>query len=371
MKILLITDLYPIKKDDSLPFIVRDFALGLKEMGNEITLIRPNFLLNSFIRRRNFIKQEEFFENGIKIYNRNFLTPFLFEKKSFLEKLKNENFDLIISHMPSGHLYRALINKTLKLPCVSIIHQSDIWVLKNYKYSFYFRKKLLNALKKADLIGLRNPNLKHEKLREDFILPSFLDKKFLKQKKSFNLDKKMKIITLSQLIKRKNLNLVIETLNVINKNKTFDFEYEIYGEGKEKIKLLKLIKKYQLQDKIKINNKIPHSEIFSKLEKNDVFILPSVNETFGLSYLEALFCGLITIGTKNTGIDGVIKNNENGFLIDKTNKEEIIKVLEKISKLDEEEKEKLRENIFNTAQKYEKEKIMTKYFENIKKILWK
>ena len=88
MKILLITDLYPIKKDDSLPFIVRDFALGLKEMGNEITLIRPNFLLNSFIRRRKFIKQEEFFENGIKIYNRNFLTPFLFEKKSFLEKLK-------------------------------------------------------------------------------------------------------------------------------------------------------------------------------------------------------------------------------------------------------------------------------------------
>ena len=71
-------------------------------------------------------------------------------------------------------------------------------------------------------------------------------------------------------------------------------------------------------------------------------------------------------------------NNENldlqsfeQHVYETTNKEEIIKVLEKISKLDEEEKEKLRENIFNTAQKYEKEKIMTKYFENIKKILWK
>ena len=49
MKILLISDLYPLKKDKTIPVVLEDFALALKELGNEIVVLRPNFLFNSLI----------------------------------------------------------------------------------------------------------------------------------------------------------------------------------------------------------------------------------------------------------------------------------------------------------------------------------
>ena len=320
MKILLITDLYPIIEDKTIPKIIEDFALAFKKRENDIFVIRPNFLFNSFLRGHKYIPECETTRNGVRIYNKNFLLPFLDSNISYL----NKNFDLIISHMPSGHIYADLINKKLSLPHISIVHQSDYQVLNDFKYSFYFKNRLKKALKNSTLIGARNKFLA-EKLNADFILPSFIEEEKIVKFKEFKNDK-LRIITLSKLIKRKNINLVIKALSKVN----FDFEYSIYGEGKEQQKLEKLIKKYNLKNKIKIYSYINHENIWDKLDKNNIFILPSVNETFGISYLEAMSRGLIAIGTKNTGIDGIIQNNKNGYLINpKIN--EIKEILEKIN----------------------------------------
>ncbi len=356
MKILLITDLYPILEDKTIPKIIEDFTLGFKAQGDSVFVIRPNFLFNSILRGHKIIPECEISRNGIRIYNKNFFLPFLDKNVYFLD----ETFDLIISHMPSGHIYADLINKQLNLPHISIVHQSDWTILSSFKYSIYFKKRLKKALKNSTLIGARNEFLS-EKVGASFILPSFVDSEKIVEKKTFNKDK-LKIITLSKLIKRKNINLVIEAL----KNVDFDFEYSIYGDGKERLKLEKLIKKYNLEEKIKIYSHINHDLIWDKLDENDVFILPSINETFGLSYLEALARGLIVIGTKGTGIDGVIKNNENGFLIEpKVN--EIKGILEKINSIN---KDEISKKTLLNIQNYTREKIMNKYKEIIQKVLW-
>lgn len=356
MKILLITDLYPILEDRTIPKIIEDFALGFKAQGDSVFVIRPNFLFNSILRGHKIVPECEITRNGIRIYNKNFFLPFLDKNTYFLD----DSFDLIISHMPSGHIYASLINQQLKLPHISIVHQSDWTVLSSLKYSIYFKNRLKKALKNSTLIGARNEFLA-KKMGANFILPSFVDSEKIVEKKTFYKDK-LKIITLSKLIKRKNINLVIEAL----KNVDFDFEYSIYGDGKERSKLEKLIKKYNLKDKIKIYSHIKHDLIWEKLDENDVFILPSVNETFGISYLEALARGLIVIGTKGTGIDGIIKNNENGYLIE-PKIQEIKEVLEKINSI---EKEEIAKKSLLNIQNYTREKIMNKYNEIIKKILW-
>ena len=55
------------------------------------------------------------------------------------------------------------------------------------------------------------------------------------------------------------------------------------------------------------------------LGQSDVFVLPSVNETFGMVYLEAMSQGCIPIGTSGEGIDGIIENGKNGYLCDRNN----------------------------------------------------
>ena len=52
MKILVVTDLYPIKDDEKhTPRTIKDFVDGWQELGHEVRVIKPNFLFNSFLRK--------------------------------------------------------------------------------------------------------------------------------------------------------------------------------------------------------------------------------------------------------------------------------------------------------------------------------
>ena len=343
-KILLITDLYPISSEKTIPLAIENFALALKEDDFKITVIRPNFLFNTIIRRHRIYKQGIYQRNGIKIYNRNFFLPFVFNNFK-----PEEKFDLIISHMPSGTIYADLINKKLKLPHISIIHNSDKKVLSDFKYSVYFKNRLKRALNNSNLIGARNSNLK-ENFKADFILPSFIEKIFIVEKK--NVSKKLKIITISRLIKRKNIDMVIKALSDLN----CEFTYDIYGEGRERKNLEKLVKKYNLQNKIKFHGETDHNLIWEKLDCADIFILPSEDETFGLCYLEAMARGLIVIAKKGEGMDNIIQTDKNGFLVE--NKNDIKNILEN---LDIAKKGQIANNTLKNIKNFEKEKVIDNY----------
>jgi len=357
MKILFILDLYPIQKDLTIPLTIENIALALKEAGFLINVIRPNFLFNTILRKHKIFKQGSFIRNGIKIYNRNFFLPFIKESNLFLKEILKEKYDLIISFMPSGNIYADLINKKLNLPHISILHYSDYHVLNDFKYSIYFKKRLKKALLNSTLIGARNSFLK-EKLNADFVLPSFIEKENIVDEKKNKFENKLKIITLSKLIKRKNIHLVIEAL----KNAEFDFEYNIYGDGIEKENLKKLIKKHNLENKIKIHPYINHSEINSVLDKHDIFILPSKNETFGLCYLEAMARGLIVIAKQNEGMNEIIENNKNGFLI---NENEILEILKKLAENNDFKNEIIKNTLLN-IQKYKKNNITKEFIKILK-----
>ncbi len=351
IKILLITDLYPMCDEKTIPHAIENFALALSEIGAQITVIRPNFLFNTVLRKHKVYKQGIYQRKNIKIYNRNFFLPFIFNAFE-----PEEKFDLIISHMPSGNIYSDLLNKKLKLPRISIIHNSDYKVLSDFKYSFYFKKRLSEALSNSNLKGARNYNL-YKKLNADFILPSFINKKDIVQNKASQ--KKLKIITISRLLKRKNIDMILNALKDMKK----DFEYNIYGAGNQEKRLKSLVKKYGLDNKVIFHGAINHDLIWEKLDKNDIFILPSEDETFGLCYLEAMARGLITIAKKNESMDNIIQNAKNGFLVENSN--DIKDVLENLT---EDKKQEIINNTLKNIRNFEKEKVISDYIENIKMI---
>lgn len=59
----------------------------------------------------------------------------------------------------------------------------------------------------------------------------------------------------------------------------------------------------------------PREEIAQRLSDSDCFVLASVSETFGVSYLEALSCGVPVIATRCGGPECFV-NDHNGMMVE-------------------------------------------------------
>lgn len=368
MKILFVTDLYPIGEENiarALFYFVQEW----QKQGHEVEVIRSNYIFNTILRGRKIVKEKIYYEQGTKIYNINFHTPFLFNVYNKLPKdFSLKNYDVIISHMPCGALMASKLLKRNRIKYVCAVHNSDIVVLKKFKY-ILFRNLLKNAYKKADKIAARSPILqtKIEEIlpntqNKTFVAYSGIDNNLIKEKieeKIFNQDK-VQISTVASLIKRKNIDIVIKSLSMIPDN----FHYTIIGDGNQRNKLEKLSNKLGLSKKITFTGKLSRENVIEKLQESDIFILLSKNETFGISYLEAMATGNIVIAKENDGIDGIIQNEQNGFLI-KANPLELKRCLESIFALKETEIEKIQQQTNNTIKNLTASKAAENYLKNI------
>ena len=65
-------------------------------------------------------------------------------------------------------------------------------------------------------------------------------------------------------------------------------------------------------------------------DKKGVFINPALIEPFGLTIIEAMACGVPVVATKHGGPSEIIKDGENGFLVDPKNSKEMSKKIRMI-----------------------------------------
>jgi glycosyltransferase involved in cell wall biosynthesis len=60
---------------------------------------------------------------------------------------------------------------------------------------------------------------------------------------------------------------------------------------------------------------LPNAELLAALPRYRALLLPSLNETFGMVYVEALFAGLPILFTRGTGIDGYLDGLDVGHAV--------------------------------------------------------
>ena len=373
MKILFITDLYPVTRDEkTTPKTLLSFVQEWEKQGHSVDIIKPNFIFNSFLRGKPFYKTGQYGN----VLNINYWTPFWFDVKrkqpALLPSCSPDT--LIIAHMPSGILFA----DKLGLPFVAGVHNSDLEVLTSPLYKFHFKKRLKQALDNAKAIACRSfvirdklLNLYPEYEHKTFTAPSGIDENLI-HPSPFTLHTSLftyhsshitlhsspvKVLTCANFKKRKNIDKVIEACKGLE-----GFELTVIGDGKERKRLEKIDKN------VKFTGWLSHNEVLAKMRESDIFILPSIGETFGMVYLEAMSQGCITIGTINDGIAGIIKNEENGFLILPIS-DEIRKILLNIKNMDDDRLKVLRYNSFQTIKKYTSKQCADEYLQQIFKIL--
>ena len=359
MKILFATDLYPVSDNEkTTPRTLYNFVQGFKAAGVDVDVIKPNFILNSFLRKKPFYKTGHYND----VFNINYHTPFLGDvsKKTKIHSMP----DVIVSHMPSGTIFAYKLAEKYNLPLICGIHVSDLEILTNPLYAIYFKPLLIKAFRKAKLLACRSEiikkrliNLYPEFEEKIFTAYSGVDENCIVNRTDEGLHNKIKVLTCANFKKRKNIDKVIKACKGLE-----SFDLTVIGEGR-------LRKRLESIDKnVTFTGHLTRKEVLEHMRESDIFVLPSVGETLGMVYLEAMASGCITVATINDGVDGIIKNNANGFLT--TPDENKIKdILLNIKNMDKEALKTLRCNSYNTIKNFTQKAMCENYLQQIFKIL--
>lgn len=98
----------------------------------------------------------------------------------------------------------------------------------------------------------------------------------------------------------------------------------IVGGGPELPSLRRLASKLQLSDHVRFLGELPTSEAVRRAYREaDVFCLPSLQEGFGIAFLEAMASGLPVVGPRVGAVPEVVPHGEAGLLVDPRRPEDL------------------------------------------------
>lgn len=139
-------------------------------------------------------------------------------------------------------------------------------------------------------------------------------------------NKQLNIVCVGQIIKRKNIPLIQRALKKL-KDERWDVHLDVIGKRVDRLEYQKIIADLDTS----YYNPIAKDKLIDFYRNNDIFILVSHTETFGLVYAEAMSQGLPVIYTKGQGFDGQFPEGMVGYAADDKNEESIVDAVKKIT----------------------------------------
>lgn len=135
------------------------------------------------------------------------------------------------------------------------------------------------------------------------------------------------IIQAGYLVARKKADVTIRALASLRERHP-DASLDIVGSGSELSRFQALCSELGVADAVHFHGFLPNPETLEKMAKSRFFVMPSINEGFGIVYLEAMANGCVTVGTEREGIADLIVSGENGFLVPPDDPDAIVRVVE-------------------------------------------
>ena len=280
----------------------------------DISVMHPSefapFPINLLNKYKNIVGKQSWEDDGITVkpfkYIRLFgkknaflLLPFYDKRiKQYVKRFGMP--DLVHAHfaLPDGY-FAYLISTIYHIPYFISFRKTDIGFL-NLPNECNAKKRMFEVLMNASCIIVHNASQQEILSKHGFnsiLMAHGIEESFCKPKESINNSKNITITTIGELIPQKQIDWVINAVKDYKGGKTITLK--IAGEGPMR-------QKWESISSSSINflGQIKHDRISELLQQSDIFALPSVNETFGLVFLEAAAHQNAVIATKGTGIWG-------------------------------------------------------------------
>ena len=220
----------------------------------------------------------------------------------------------------------------------------------------HWRQKLEKAVRKLDALVLLT---QHDAdswagLTRTEIIPNSMP--FFPEQASSCENKQ--VIFVGRFSEQKGLNYLMKTWEGVYK-KHKDWTLHMYGEGEQKAILLNLIEEAGLTDAVVVHE--PTRQIMEKYQESSIFLLTSRFEGLPMVLIEAQACGLPIVSFNCPwGPADIIKNGEDGFLVEYLNTDE---ATEKVCLLieDTELRKRMGKQARINVQRYRRDRVMKQW----------
>lgn len=292
-----------------------------------------------------------------------------FELKKIID---HNNYDIIHCHTPMGGVLTRLAAVNARKHNTKVLYTAHGFhffkgsPLKNWILYYPIEKMLANitdvliTINEEDYkLANKNFNANEVKyingigLNVDYFKNTKVDKH--RKLKELEIPENRKIIlSIGELNKNKNHEVVIEALSKVDKN---NYYYLICGKGKQKKHLLNLISKLNLDNKIKLLGY--RNDINEILKISDIYIHPSFREGLPVSVMEAMASGLPVIASKIRGSRDLI-DKKGGLLINPQKTENVYRKIVNLLKKDKSILKEMGLYNYNKIQKHDIKIILEK-----------
>jgi glycosyltransferase involved in cell wall biosynthesis len=269
--------------------------------------------------------------SGITVYRLSYQfkisnTTFSFRWLSKIKKIiREEGVDVLNIHMPVPGIGDVASLACRDLPMVLTYHACSM-----VKGSFVLDKLICAYEKfvlKFVLDKAKNIICSSDSVRLDFLkkytnksttVTPAVDSKFFKP----NLNKKSNgktiafVAGLGRAEQHKGLQMLLNAIK-ISINKHPEINLLVAGDGDMRSEYEDRVKEMGLSENVKFLGRKNRDEIVNVYGKADIFVLPTVNDSFSMVILEAMSSGLPVVSVKTGSIPSLVKDGETGYLLDK------------------------------------------------------
>lgn len=347
--------------------VATELGLALARKGHQV-----HFITYSYPVRLDFLEVNiHFHEVHVEEYPLFHYQPYeLALSTKMVYVVKTYNIDILHVHYAIPHAYAGYMAKQMlkregiELPMITTLHGTDITLVgshPNYKEAVTF------SINESDGVTAVSESLKRDTLRlfnidrEIDVIPNFISLKKHTEpkecKRSVMARPDERIIThISNFRKVKRVEDVVRVFAKIQEK--IPAKLIMVGDGPDREIADQLCKNLGIKKRVLFLGNT--SDIEQILCFSDLFLLPSMSESFGLSALEAMVAGVPVVSSNAGGIPEVNKEGVSGFLCEvgdiDTMAARALYILEDEARLKE-----FKKGALEVAKRFDEEKIVPMY----------